>query len=62
MGLTLSGPFRELAYILNGVTLVTIWDPNKVVNIWEQSIWVGGRLDRFYSTPIYIYIYIYNLK
>ena len=49
-GLTLNGPFREVAglgkleYASNG----TVGEPNEAINKGESSICGGGRLERFY--------------
>ena len=34
--------------ITNGIVCVTIWSPNKSIDIGEGSIWAGGRLKGLY--------------
>ena len=58
MGPTLNDRFRELEYGCNGILWAIVWDPNNVMDVREWSICGGGRLERLYSSSIYIATHI----
>ena len=48
-------PSLEFPWLMQPNLWITVWDPDKVIDIWRWSIYGGGRLERFLC-PEYQYL------